>query len=217
MKKIAVLLTGCGHRDGSEITEVVSTLISLSEFGAHYQCFAPDLTIQSINHLTGQPDGNQRNAIAEAARIARGKVKPLTELNPSDFDGLAIPGGYGAALHFSDFASRGEEAKPLPIIKKIIEEFHKSSKPIAMICIAPYLAALVLGAHHPTVTLGEPGAAVTRVEKLGAHHEVCAAKDYVTDRENKIISSPAYMYDDSSPFDVYSGIRKAVRELVEMA
>ena len=33
-KKIAVILNGCGHRDGSEIHEAVLTLLGIEEAGA---------------------------------------------------------------------------------------------------------------------------------------------------------------------------------------
>ena len=65
-----------------------------------------------------------------------------------------------------------------------------------------------------TLTLGADGG---EVEKTGAHHESCAVTDYVTDREHRVITSPAYMYDDATPFEVFTGVRKAIRELVEMA
>ena len=53
MKKIAVVLSGCGFKDGAEITESVSTLISLTQFNAQYQCFAPDKNIESTDHING--------------------------------------------------------------------------------------------------------------------------------------------------------------------
>ena len=39
------------------------------------------------------------------------------------------------------------------------------------------------------------GAISAEIEKTGAHHENCPVNDYVTDRELKIITTPAYMYD----------------------
>ncbi len=42
-KKIAVILSGCGVFDGSEIHEAACTLLNIAEQGAAYQCFAPIL------------------------------------------------------------------------------------------------------------------------------------------------------------------------------
>ena len=75
-KNIALVLSGCGHRDGSEITEAVSAWIALSERGAQVQAFAPDRAFTAVSHLTGEPLG-ARQIMDEAARIARGKIKSL--------------------------------------------------------------------------------------------------------------------------------------------
>ena len=39
----------------------------------------------------------------ESARIARGAVKPLSELTADDVDAAVFPGGFGAAKNLSDF------------------------------------------------------------------------------------------------------------------
>ena len=44
MKKVGVVLSGCGVYDGSEIHETVLTLLALSRQGADVLCFAPDKT-----------------------------------------------------------------------------------------------------------------------------------------------------------------------------
>ena len=111
LKKVALVLTGCGHKDGSEITEVVSSMIALSEFGAEYSCFAPNREVVVTNHLIDDPMSERRNMMVEAARIARGQIAPLTELNSHEFDALIIPGGMGAVLHLSTWAAYGAKGK----------------------------------------------------------------------------------------------------------
>ncbi len=70
MKKVAVILSGCGFKDGSEITEAVSTLIALGRSGCDSQCFAPDFLIDATDHVTGEEfTGDQRNVLTESARI----------------------------------------------------------------------------------------------------------------------------------------------------
>ena len=41
--------------------------------------------------------------------------------------------------------------------------------------------------------------------------------DFITDRENKVVTTPAYMYGEAAPHLIFTGIRKALKELVEMA
>lgn len=216
-KRIAVVLSGCGHKDGAEITEAVSTLIALSEAGAEYQVFAPDQPFTVTDPVSSQPTTESRNILKEAARIARGKIKPLKELKADNFDAIAFPGGFGAALHLCTWAKQGANCEVNPEAKRVVNEFYMAEKPIAAICIAPALIAKVLGEEGVTVTIGNDKETAAEIQKTGARHENCEVTDFITDREHRVITTPAYMYDDAKPFEVFTGVRKAIRELVEMA
>jgi enhancing lycopene biosynthesis protein 2 len=206
MKKIAVVLSGCGYTDGSEITEAVSTLISLSELGVEYRCFAP----------SGETHGSGRDIRTESARISRKDVQDIRELKEKEFDAVIFPGGFGAALNLSSWALTGASGTINPEVRRVITEFHASIKPIGAMCIAPVLIAKVLGSEGVNVTIGEDAATAKEIEKTGAHHVRCAVTDYVSDRDHKVLTTPAYMY-EARPFEVFTGIRKMIRELVEMA
>lgn len=216
MKNIAVILSGCGFQDGSEITEAVCTLTSLGKYGASYQCFAPNIEFTSKDHFTGN-NGDSRNTFNESARICRGKIEDLKDLKHEKFDAVIFPGGFGAALHLCDWAMKGSQAKVLPDVVRVIREFNEDSKPIGAICIAPALVAKVLGEKEVTVTIGNDKETATEIEKTGATHEDCPVTDYVTDRMHKVVTCPAYMYDEASPFEVSQGIDGLVKEVVEMA
>ena len=43
-----------------------------------------------------------RNVLVESARIARGKIAPLDNLQATGFDALVFPGGFGAAKNLYD-------------------------------------------------------------------------------------------------------------------
>jgi len=217
MKKIAVVLAGCGFKDGTEITEAVSTLIAVTEAGATYQCFAPDVKINTVNHKTAQASHEDRNVLVESARIARGNIQNITELSVKQFDAVVFPGGYGAAVNLSNWAQKRAAATVHPEVERVIKEFHRAKKPIGAICIAPHLVAKVLGTEHVAVTIGNDQETAAEICKTGADHIECAVDDYVTDRENKVITTPAYMYGNATPFQVFKGIRAAINELVLMA
>jgi enhancing lycopene biosynthesis protein 2 len=215
MKKVAVVLSGCGHRDGAEITESVSTLVSLSEMGAKYEIFAPDLKVPATDHLTGST-GEARSSLHEAARIARGHIKNIKDLKPTDFDALVFPGGYGAATVLCGFGKSGAKCDVDPQVQRVIEGFYEKQKPIAAICIAPALIARVLGNKGVTVTIGEDRETAAEIEKTGAHHKNCGVEDHITDKKNRIVTTPAYMYDEAKPHQVFKGIRGAVQALLQM-
>lgn len=217
MKKIAVVLSGCGFQDGSEITEAVSLLIALNEAGGEVTCFAPDIQISVNNHLTGKPETEKRSLLAESARIARGQVTDLKNLHAKDFDAIAFPGGYGAAKNLSNWAEKGAACEVNADVKRVIEEFHAASKPIGAVCIAPVLVAKVLGKFKPTLTIGNDAATAAEIVKAGGVHEECPVDDYISDRETKLVTTPAYMYGDAKPNEVFKGIFGLAHELVEWA
>ena len=215
-KKIAVILSGCGNKDGAEITEAVSLMIALSEQGAEVHYFAPNQDFTAQNFLTGQAL-EKRNVMAESARITRSQIKDLATLNAQDFDGVALPGGFGAALNLSTWAQKGAACTVNADLEKALLAFYDMSKPIAAICIAPALVARVLGSKKITLTVGADSEAAGEIKKTGAIHEVCPVDDYITDRLHKIISTPAYMYDSATPAQIFKGVSGLAQELVEMA
>lgn len=215
MKKIAVVLCGSGYKDGSEIRESVATLWALSQEPVEVQCFAPDADqADVINCLTGQPmEGQKRNMLVEAARIARGQVKPLSLLKSKDFDGILLPGGFGAAKNLCTFAFHGSKGKVLPELQTILLEMHQSKKPIGAICIAPAIVALALAGKKLTLTVGATGEASQEIEKLGHQHQVTKVDESCRDKTNKVFTTSAYMYDSAPLHAVFTGIQKVVRDV----
>lgn len=219
MKKVAIILSGCGYLDGSEIRESVLALLALEMREVAYDIFAPDIEqFHVMNHLEAAPSESQaRHVMEEAARIARGEVEPLSTLNAADYDGLVIPGGFGVAKNLSDFAFKGAGGKVIEDLRITIESFHQSSKPIAAICIAPALLALTLGDKRPALTVGEADETAQELGQTGAVHQVCATHDCVVDSANKLVSTPAYMSGNAKLRDVHTGINKAIDALVNLA
>jgi len=217
MKKVAVVLSGCGFLDGAEITEAISTLIAIGQNGAEYKVFAPNKEVAETNHLTQKPTGQKRNALQEAARIARGEIQSLEKLHAKDFDALAFPGGYGAALHLCDFAEKGSGGAIDPQVVRIVKEFSESRKPIAAICIAPAIMALAFGGKGVNVTIGDDAGTASEIEKTGAKHQPCAVENYIVDRSNRVITTPAYMFGSAKPHQIFAGVSGAIAELIKMA
>lgn len=215
MKKVAVILAGCGYLDGSEIREAVFTLLALDKYNAHVSIFAPDIKQHHvINHLSQQEHEETRNVLSETARIARGNISNLNMLDPSNFDALIIPGGFGAAKNLSNIAFAGSEGSAIEPIHHIILSFHKAKKPIGSICIAPAVVASVLKKTcTPMLTLGNTS---TLLSDMKVKDVKCNTDDIVVDIENKLISTPAYMHDDRIS-EVYTGIDKLVQKVLEIS
>ena len=194
MKKIAVILSGCGNRDGSELQETLSLLLAIDRHNMQYQCFAPCIDFDVVSYLDNSGEtGEVRDLYAEAARIARGEIMPLSEYIAEDYDALALPGGMGAARNLSTYAFDGAEMTVLPEVEKAILDTHKAGKPVVAMCIAPMVLAKVLGPFGVKLTLGSVCGASKVATQLGALCEVCGPTDICVDERNRVITTPAYM------------------------
>ncbi|HOG18000.1 MAG: Enhancing lycopene biosynthesis protein 2 [Syntrophaceae bacterium PtaU1.Bin231] len=217
MKKVGVVLSGCGVYDGSEIHEATLTLYFLDRLGAKILCMAPDVAqMHVIDHVKGEPVEERRNVLVEAARIARGEIRDLKDVKAADLDALIFPGGFGAAKNLSDFAVKGVGCMVHPDVERLIRAMHASKKPLGFICIAPVLAAKVLGSFSPRLTVGCNKETAAALEKLGARHIVCRVDEVEVDAEQKIVTTPAYMLGPSIAH-VAQGIEKLVHAVVKLA
>ncbi|OFX32294.1 MAG: isoprenoid biosynthesis protein ElbB [Bacteroidetes bacterium GWA2_32_17] len=213
-KKIAVILSGCGVYDGSEIHEATLTLLAIKKQGADYEIFAPDIEqYHVVNHLTGKEMNEKRNVLVESARIARGNIKPLSAFRASDFDGLIFPGGFGAAKNLSDYAFKGAKAKINPEVKKAIIEVASANKPIGALCIAPTIIANVLG--NVTLTIGQDEKTAKDLIKFGSTHINTKQCEVVVDKKNKIVTNPCYML-ESTIVEIAEGAENVVKEMLKM-
>ena len=216
MKKFAVVLAGCGVYDGAEINEAVLTLLALEQNGASYQCFAPDMQqMHVINHLTGEEMPESRNVLVEAARIARGNIKNINEAKVDELDGLVVPGGFGAAKNLSDFAVNGTGMTVQKDFLEFAQAMHKAGKPIALICIAPAMAAKICG-EGVQCTVGNDKEVAAAIAAMGGEHIECPVSGAVVDASNKLVTTPAYML-AGSVSEAASGINECVRKLISLA
>lgn len=193
-KQVAVILSGCGVQDGAEIYETTLTLLRLDQLGLGYHCFAPDITQHHvIDHRRGEVvDGEQRNVLTESARLARGEISPLDELDADDFDAVILPGGFGVAKNLSDFAAAGDGMQVLEALSDALAGFHEARKPIGLMCISPVLVPRLLGSGI-AVTVGHDPAVSGAISAMGGLHRSCAVEDIVVDFENRVVTTPAYM------------------------
>ncbi len=215
MKKFAVILAGCGHKDGSEINEAVTLLLAIDQHQCDYQCFAPDRPqTEVIDHLTGKKVANaKRNMRVEAARIARGNVLPLDQFKAEDYDGLLFPGGFGAAKNLCDYAFKGGDMEVQADVARAILEMHQANKPIGAMCIAPVMLAKLI--PDVCVTLGNEGTPDTdNVRRWGANHVQTENGDVCADNEKKVYTTPAFML-DASLKDVYDGAFNLIEAILE--
>ena len=219
MKKIGVVLSGCGVFDGAEIHESVITLLAIDRAGAKAVCMAPNIDqMHVVNHLTGEESvGEKRNVLVEAARIARGEIKDICTIKADDLCALVFPGGFGAAKNLSTFAIKGENCDVHPEVLRLVREFAAKKKPLAALCIAPAMMAKIYedAPNQPTLTIGNDKDFISKMETLGTTHQDCSARNFVFDEQNNIVSTPAYMLGQSIS-EVAEGIEKTINQLIKI-
>jgi len=191
-KIFAVILSGCGVFDGSEIHEAVLTLLAISNAGCTYQAFAPNVDQHDvINHLTKTAMPEKRNVLVESARIVRGNILPLTNFDADKYDALILPGGFGAAKNLSGYAINSSNYNINPDVKNAVLKMVEANKPIGALCIAPVILAKLI--KNAIVTVGSDVDSIKSIEKLGATHIVTGQTQITVDVKNKLVTSPCYM------------------------
>jgi enhancing lycopene biosynthesis protein 2 len=217
MEKIAMILSGCGVYDGSEIHETVLTMLAITQNGAQYRCFAPNIEQHHVvNHFTGDIDENSvRNVLVESARIARGDIEDITALVVDEFDALVLPGGFGAAKNLCDFAIKAENCTMQADVLNACQSFAKAGKPAGYICIAPAMIALVYG-EKAKGTIGTDSDIAAQLTTMGLEHVSCPVNEVVIDSKNNVISTPAYMLAGNIS-EAAMGINKLILNLLAMS
>jgi len=192
--------------------------LHLDRAGAEIVCIAPrGPQLHVVDHATGQvADGQSRDVLVEAARIARGKIRDLATVRAADLDALVLPGGFGAAKNLCDFAVAGARATPHPQVARLLRELHAAHKPIGAVCIAPALLASVLGKDcKPTLTIGDDAGTAAAISAMGGKHQNCQVTGLVVDEQNRIVSTPAYMF-HARVGEVSTGIEKLVQSVLRL-
>lgn len=225
--KIGVLLSGCGVYDGAEIQEAVLTLLAIDEIGAEAVCISVNTAQHHVvNHLTGEEMNESRNMLVESARIARGAIREISDLDPIDIDGLVIPGGFGSAKNFTKWAFNGPDGEILPEVKLLLVNLLNIGKPVAALCVSPVVLAKALEGSgiHGLVTIGTdeesspydiPGF-MAGLESKGLKTTRKTVREICVDAENKIVTAPCYMM-DASISEIRKNIRSAVEALRDLA
>ncbi|MBY7734954.1 isoprenoid biosynthesis glyoxalase ElbB [Francisella philomiragia] len=216
MAKIAVVLSGCGYLDGSEIQETVLTILALEKQGVEWQGVALNKNQKHvINHLHQSVDGkaSPRNILEESARITRGNVIDIADADTDEYDAIIFPGGFGAAKNIMDFAFVGDETYQMnQDVLTFARAFYLADKPAGYICIAPLMIPLVYP-EGTKATVGTDENTSAILEKKGAEAILMDATDICVDESVKVVSTPAYMC-AKNILEVSQGIDKLVEKVV---
>jgi enhancing lycopene biosynthesis protein 2 len=223
---IGILLSGCGVYDGAEIQEAVLTMLAIQEAGHTYQCISINKNQHHvINHTTGDEMPEVRNMLVESARIARGDVKNINNLDVNDVDALVIPGGFGSAKNFTKWAFKGPDGEILPEVKLLLVNLFNVGKPICALCVSPVVVAKALESSGVklSLTLGSDQEDSpydikgfnAGIEKTGAIATMKTVREIAVDEKNRIVSAPCYMM-EASIIHIRENIKQAIEATIKL-
>lgn len=177
---------------------------------------APNTAFDAANHLTRKPDG-QRRVLDESARIARGSIRDMAEVKADELDALVFPGGFGAVKNLTTYALDGLNCKVNGQVERLVGEMVAAKKPIGLACIAPVLAAKILGAKglKPKVTIGTDKATAGAIVAMKGQHQNTGPTDICIDEANRLVTTPCYM-NNVGPWTVFQGADKMVEAVLKM-
>lgn len=219
--RVGVVLSGCGNADGSEINEAVLALYWIERAGGRAICMAPDATqARVVDHLTRSPEpAGSRRVMSESARIARGQVRDIATVQDNELDALIFPGGNGVVTVLSNYAEKGVVCEVHPEVTRLLKAMLLRRRPMGFICVAPILAARVLGpAAGVRITFGSKACEEAKhAAVMGADVRPCPEREILVDEKNRVVSTPAYMYDEARLSDVGMSIERLVRQVISLA
>lgn len=231
---VAVVFSGCGWWDGTDVQEGVYTMYHLNRNGARFQMFAPNQQqMQVMDHMKKQQSsGENRNMMMESARFSHGQgmmqMHDLSKLDSNSFNAVIFPGGHGVTKNLSSFSKDGKDFKLNSDVEKVLKDFHRSKKPIGLASMAPLLACRVLPGIEVTMGYERDESSrwghwpntnmVQAVKSLGARHHVREPYEAYVDEKNRVISTPSFMWETENHYHyIFDGIGNMVKHVIRMS
>lgn len=197
MRRVGVLISGCGRYDGSEIQETVLLVLALRRRGLRPVFLAPQAEQRDVvDHTTGTVDEHapSRQVLNEGARLTRGVIRPLHEVSASELDALVIPGGSGVLKNLCEPNGRLGGAALRSDVRRLLDGLRERSAPLA----AVGLGEVVLARHES--------------RPLSDHPMTMQATELVSDRARGVLFTPGFMGTDEIT-EAAEGIERLVDEL----
>lgn len=179
MRRVGILLAGCGIYDGSEAQETVLLILALSRRGLRLVFLAPDADQRDVvDHSTGATEEGvpARSVLKESARLTRGTIVALHEIVPTEIDALVIPGGMGVVKNLcAAEGARVGGGAPRPEVRALLDSLRDRRAPVA----ALGLGEVVLARHQE--------------RPLGHEPVTVPATEVRVDEERRTLFTPGFM------------------------
>lgn len=219
MKKIGIILSGCGFQDGSDPRESVLILLQLEKRSCQIQ-FASVKAIQKevIDHHTQEVIPQSRDVIVESARLSGMNIQEIKDLSGAELDALIIPGGQGVIKNLASAIESDKLLKTHPDLRKLLREMHRRKKPVGGCGVASLIIAESLNdiCETPlTLTLGNDPQLTQQLERMEAVHVIAKGDEAIMDEQNRIVTTPGAQLKQRT-MDFYGGIENLIEGILEL-
>lgn len=197
MAQVGLYLSGNGSLDGSDVFASVLAYQALQERGYEPVPIGRDIDQgEVIDHRTARRLEEQRNALSEAARIVKGNIRDMRDVDTENLDGAIHAGGGGVLSTWTDFHQRGSNCRVTERLKYQVLDLHGEGRP--QICLGN--AAFVLGQilrEQPEAPELNPGSNESLRETLKGWNVPVTDSSPSWDSENKIGCLPGFLDDNN--------------------
>ncbi len=198
--QVGLLLSGCGHYDGTDVQEAVLCAAALDRAGARVVALAPSRNqLHTVDHTLGEEmEAPPRGIYRESARILHDRIHPVPGFPAETLQGLVIPGGFGGPKNLmTSFAEPGRKRGVHGETEELVRHFLSARKPLGVVGLGEILVRLLTGEPLEDPVPGALAPAVT------------------VDWERRIVSTPGFK-SYVRVCQVAAGIEAMVGELMKM-
>ena len=195
-----MLLSGCGHYDGTDVQEAVLCALALDRAGARVVTLAPQREqLHTVDHTLGaEMESPPRSIYLESSRILHDRIYAVPGFPLETLQGLVVPGGFGGAKNLmTSFAAPGEKRRAHSDAEEVVRHFLAGRKPLGVVGLGEILVRFLTG------------------EPLDDPRPDLDPLEVAVDREKRIVATPGFKsYTRVS--EVAAGIDAMVAELIKM-
>jgi enhancing lycopene biosynthesis protein 2 len=171
VSEIGLYLSGAGSLDGSDVFSAVVVYELLQEFGFTPRPMARDIPQgRVINHRFAHEQSDERNSLTESARVVRGDIDDLRDVDTNDLSGGVLVGGGGVLTTWTDYHERGRDCRITERLKFHLVEFFQQDKPVLVLDNAAVAVAVAFREqdYGPSLNPGDNAELRQLVEDTGS-------------------------------------------------
>ena len=198
--QIGLLLSGCGHYDGTDVQEAVLCGWALDRAGSRVVGLAPQRDqLHTVDHTAGdEVDSPARDMLLESSRVLHDRVHAVPGFPLETLQGLVVPGGFGGAKNLmTSFARLGEKRELHSDVASVLTHFLSARKPIGVVGLGEIPVGSLLGVPLEDPRPGEDPLSIR------------------LDRDRRIVSTPGFK-SFTRISEVAAGVEVMVGELMKM-